>query len=161
MVVLVAVVGCGRHGRVAGALAPGQTPTACAGAASTDTTVYDTTQLTERPVPRHAPALVYPPDAERQHIQGKVVVTAVVGTDGVVEKQSVKVVQSAHPLLDAQARQFVEGTTLWPACRNGAPVRARIAVPFQFSAGNSLAKSAFIAAVIGGLVVDMATMGMK
>ena len=50
------------------------------------------------------------------------------------------VTQSAHALLDAEARRVVSLATFWPACRDGAAVRARIAVPISFTlSGNTAA----------------------
>lgn len=107
-------------------------PTSCASAIGADTTVYDVRQIDEKPVFRSALKLTYPASAVHDHIQGRVVVAAVVNADGDIDQSSVTVVRHVHPALDAEARRIVESATLWPACRNGQPVRIRIAVPFDF-----------------------------
>jgi TonB family protein len=100
--------------------------------ASVDTTLYDTTQVYERPTARFLPQLTFPEGADRRRDHGRVVVTAIVNADGAIDQSSIAITQSVHPLLDAAARRFVSGATLWPACRQGAPVRVRIAVPIVF-----------------------------
>ena len=49
-------------------------PTACASIRSADTTIYDTTQISERPLPG-GPTLEYPPEARRRGVRGRTVVT--------------------------------------------------------------------------------------
>jgi TonB family protein len=124
-------------------------PTACATVRSADSTIYDTTQVTERPVPRSVPKLEYPAEARRRKIQGRAVVTAVVSPEGVVEPPSVTIAQSAQALLDAEARRVVSIATFWPACRDGAAVRARIAIPFDFRLSGD--KAGLVFAVIVGV----------
>jgi TonB family protein len=109
-------------------------PTSCASAKSADTTVYDTTQLSERPVPRSIPELVYPDQARKKKLKGLVVVNAVVTTDGVVDPASVTVAMRAHPVLDAEAERVILLATFWPGCRDSLAVRSRISVPFDFRA---------------------------
>jgi TonB family protein len=118
-------------------------PTSCATLPSADSTIYDTTQITERPVPRSVPPLEYPAEARSRRLQGRTVVTAVVSPAGAVEPLSVTVTQSANALLDAEARRVVTAATFWPACREGAAVRARIAIPFDFKMSGSTAGVAF------------------
>jgi len=78
------------------------------------------------------PQLDYPAEARRRRIQGRTVVTAIVSSEGTVEPLSVTTTQSANALLDTEARRIVSLATFWPACRAGAAVRARIAIPFDF-----------------------------
>lgn len=128
-------------------------PTSCAAVASADSTIYDTTQLAEKPVPRTVPKLEYPAEARRQRIHGRAVVTAVVSPAGVVEPASVAMIVSADPLLSAEARRVVSLATFWPACRGGIAVRARIAVPFEFTVGADRAAVGF--GVLAGLWVGI------
>jgi protein TonB len=95
------------------------------------------------------PTLEYPAEARRRGVQGRAVVTAVVSPAGAVEPLSVTISQSAHALLDAEARRVVSAATFWPACRDGAAVRARIAVPFDFRLSGNTAAVGF--AVLAGL----------
>ena len=128
-------------------------PTSCASARSADSTIYDSTGVTEGPVPRSAPKLQYPVEARRQRIQGRAVVTMVVSAGGEVEPSSVTVTQSAHPLLDAEARRIVSHATFWPACRNGVAVRARMAIPFAFKLSRDLVPVGF--AILAGVWAGM------
>ena len=123
--------------------------TSCAAGGTSDSTVYDTTALSEQPVVRSAPAIDYPAEARRRKIQGRVVITAVVTAEGAVEASSVVVATSAAPLLDDEARRVVALARFWPGCREGQPVWARIAVPFEFKAGADRAGLGF--AVLAGL----------
>lgn len=118
-------------------------PTSCATVPSADSTIYDTTQVSEKPVPRIVPTIEYPPEARKQRIQGRAVVTAIVGPDGNVEDSSVAMVMSANVLLDAEARRVVSLATFWPGCHDGAAVRTRIAVPFDFTVTGNTAGVAF------------------
>jgi TonB family protein len=139
----------------------GARPTSCANATSADTTVYDTTQVNERPIARTAPELSYPSEARHRGIRGRVVVTAIVNTDGSIDQPSVTVSQSVHPLLDEEARRFVAGATLWPACRTGQPARVRIAVPVDFVARRPLISpgTAFVSALVIGLLAGLLAHG--
>jgi len=107
-------------------------PTSCISGIGADTTVYSITDIDEKPVFRRAFLLTYPREALRNKIQGRVVVTAIVNSGGNIDQSSVAVVRRVHPLLDDEARQIVSSATLWPACRNGHPVRMRMEVPFDF-----------------------------
>jgi TonB family protein len=111
--------------------APGK-PTSCANLSGTDNTIYDISAIKEKPTPRVVAILRYPPEAERQHIHGRVVVSTVVNSDGTLDQSSIVVVESVHPLLDAEAKRFVSESRLWPACRSGQPVRVRMNVPVVF-----------------------------
>jgi len=107
-------------------------PTSCASAPGADSTVFDSSQVTERAAPRSVPKPEYPAEARNKKIQGRTVISAVVDADGSVEPSSVTVTTSANPLLDAEARRLVAATTFWPACHDGAAVRSRIVVPLDF-----------------------------
>jgi len=94
--------------------------------------VYDSTQLTERAAPRTVPQSQYPAEARKHKMQGRVIVTAVVNTDGSVDTSSIEVTAPAYASLDAEARRVVSLTKFWPACRQGLAVRSRIVAPFDF-----------------------------
>ena len=111
--------------------APGKA-TSCANLAGTDSTIYDIGAIKEKPQPRVVATLTYPPEAARQRIHGRVVVSTVVNSDGTFDQSSIVVVESVHPLLDAEAKRFVSASRLWPACRSGQPVRVRMNVPVVF-----------------------------
>lgn len=128
-------------------------PTSCVSVIGADTTVYDVRQIDEKPVFRRALKLTYPPEALHHRIQGRVVVGAVVNAAGDVDQSSVMIARHVDPLLDAEARRVVASATLWPACRNGRAVRARIAVPFDFALrGPAIAVwEAVVIGVVGGI----------
>lgn len=129
-------------------------PTSCISAIGADTTVYDITQIDEKPVFRSALKLTYPPQALPARIQGRVVVAAIVNAGGDIDQSSVTITRHVHPLLDAEARRIVSSATLWPACRNGQAVRMRITVPFDFAVRGPASRfwQAFAIGVAGGIV---------
>lgn len=107
-------------------------PTSCAGLVSSDTTVYDTAQVTERPRLRVAPELTYPVIRRELGIAGRVIVGVIIDADGSPESNSAQIVRKVDPVLDRQALNWIGGASYWPACRAGRPVRARIAQPVDF-----------------------------
>lgn len=141
-------------------LSRGASPATCDSAAISDTTVYDTTQVTQRPRLRAAPKLSYPADAKRQGVHGRVIVAAVANADGTVDSASVVVIHGVAPSLDSEARRWVTGLTLWPACRGGHAVRVRLAVPVEFALGQTISPSdafwtAFTIGMVSWLVRDI------
>jgi TonB family protein len=129
-------------------------PTSCISTIGVDTTVYDVREIDEKPVFRTALKLTYPREALHSHAQGRVVVTAIVNADGDVDQSSVKVVRHVSPPLDEEARHIIATATLWPACRNGHPVRMRIAVPFDFEVRRQILGfwETFAIGVAGGII---------
>jgi|GEM_PF-305404 len=75
--------------------------------------------------------IMYPPQARKDSIQGRVLVTFVINKDGsIVEPE---VVKSAHPLLDEEALRMVEKMPAWkPGEQNGKPVRVKYTIPVNF-----------------------------
>jgi len=75
------------------------------------------------------PKTEYPPQAEREHIQGSVRLEAVISKDGTM--RDLKVL-SGHPLLVKSALQAVQRWRFQPALLNGEPVEAitKLAVDF-------------------------------
>lgn len=110
----------------------GSPATSCAGLASTDSTVYDTTQVTERASLRSASEPWYPQIQRDLAIEGRVVLALVVGADGTPEESSLQIVQSVDAALDREAVRVIRSASFWPACREGRPVRARVAQPVDF-----------------------------
>ena len=107
-------------------------PTSCSQMTPTDTTVYDTTQVSERPTLRTWVLPHYPDELRLAGFQGQVVVGVTVNTDGTVDKKSLKLIQPSRTALDREAIRFVRYSSYWPACLNGTPVRVRLAVPIDF-----------------------------
>ncbi len=74
----------------------------------------------------------YPPVAEENGIQGRVVVTCVIDHDGSVT--DVKVVKGVDPSLDKEALRVVKSMPKWePGRQNGKTVRVKYSIPLTFS----------------------------
>ena len=73
----------------------------------------------------------YPEEADKNNIQGRVIVTFVVETDGSIT--GAKVVKSVSPELDAEALRVINSMPSWiPGRQNGEAVRVKYAVPITF-----------------------------
>lgn len=84
------------------------------------------------PVPVEKADPKYPPDMIRQHVQGEVVLYAIIRKDGSVD--SIQVVRGLEPELD---RNAMAALALWkfrPATRDGVPVdlEAVVHIPFNY-----------------------------
>ena len=74
----------------------------------------------------------YPEDAKQQKIEGRVLATFVVETDGSVS--NVEVVKPAFPSLDAEAVRLLLAMPKWtPGKQNGKVVRVKFTVPISFN----------------------------
>lgn len=75
--------------------------------------------------------LKYPYLAQKQKIEGRVVVTFIINRDGSIA--DIKVVKSVHPLLDNEARRVVQAMPQWkPGMEKGKPCRTMFAIPVEF-----------------------------
>ena len=99
-------VACATVSSGSGGLADPKGPTSCAGVANTDSTVYDTTQVAERPRVRSGPWLEYPAAKRQRHVQGRVLVASIIQADGTVDQSSVRVVRGVDPSLDREALRW-------------------------------------------------------
>ncbi|MDY6207200.1 MAG: energy transducer TonB [Prevotella sp.] len=73
----------------------------------------------------------YPKDAEKEKLQGRVLVAFVVEKNGSIS--NVKIQRSVHPLLDAEAIRVVKMMPRWePGKHNNKPVRVRFVLPIVF-----------------------------
>ncbi len=72
----------------------------------------------------------YPKAAREQGIEGRVIVEFIVEKDGT--PSHVRVLQSAHPLLDSAAVQAIRRTTFTPGRQNDMLVRVRMRLPIRF-----------------------------
>jgi TonB family protein len=111
-------------------------PTSCAGRVGADPNVYDTTQVTERPIVRNAPPPAYPPLLRDEGVQGRVVISLIVKSDGAADSQSVRVVREVHPALDTAVVKWALTAQFWPGCLREEPVAVRITVPIEFTIGH-------------------------
>ena len=75
--------------------------------------------------------LKYPTAALRSKIQGKVMVSFIVNTDGTIS--DIKVVKNAHRLLDAEALRVAKQMPKWePGKDHGKVCRTMVAIPIVF-----------------------------
>ena len=72
----------------------------------------------------------YPEIARRSALEGTVIVKVLVGPDGVVKDAIV--IQSVHPLLDREAIAAARRCTFMPGKQRDIPVKAWMALPFNF-----------------------------
>ena len=75
----------------------------------------------------------YPPDLIDQNVEGEVVLYAVIRADGSVD--SIQLVRSVDPVLDANAKSAFAQWKFRPAMKNGVPValEAIVHVPFRLA----------------------------
>jgi protein TonB len=73
----------------------------------------------------------YPADAEKKKVEGRVLVTFVVNTDGSIT--DIEVVRKTFPSLDAEAVRVISGMPRWkPGEQKGQKVRVKYTVPLSF-----------------------------
>lgn len=75
--------------------------------------------------------MVYPVKAQENGVQGRVIISFVVETDGSII--DVKVARSVDPYLDREAMRVVKAMPKWtPGKKDGKPVRVKYTVPMVF-----------------------------
>lgn len=73
----------------------------------------------------------YPADAEKKKVEGRVLVTFVVNTNGSIT--DIEVVRKTFPSLDAEAVRVISGMPRWkPGEQKGQKVRVKYTVPLTF-----------------------------
>ncbi len=76
--------------------------------------------------------VMYPADAENQKIEGRVIATFIVETDGSIS--NIEVVKPVFPSLDAEAVRVLSAMPKWkPGMQNGKVVRVKYTVPISFN----------------------------
>lgn len=74
----------------------------------------------------------YPSDAENQKVEGRVIATFIVETDGTIN--NVEVVKPVFPSLDAEAIRVLSAMPKWtPGKQSGKEVRVKYTVPINFN----------------------------
>ena len=74
----------------------------------------------------------YPSDVENQKVEGRVIATFIVETDGTIN--NVEVVKPVFPSLDAEAIRVLSGMPKWtPGKQSGKEVRVKYTVPINFN----------------------------
>lgn len=80
-------------------------------------------------------SIVYPEKAEKEGIQGRVLIGFVIDKNGEVIEE--KVLKSVHPLLDQEALRVVKNMPNWiPGKIDGNPIKTRYQVPINFKLDN-------------------------
>lgn len=75
--------------------------------------------------------LVYPPEAKKENIKGRVILRFLIDSEGKV--QEVSVVRNAHQLLDQEAIRVIESLpTFQPAQKDGSNVAVQFHFPINF-----------------------------
>lgn len=78
--------------------------------------------------------LTYPESAKKKGIEGKVLVSFVIDTNG--EPTDIKILQSLDPSCDAEVIRLIRAMPNWyPAQKEGNPVRMELKLPFVFQLG--------------------------
>lgn len=90
------------------------------------------TRVISGPAPIHTVDPEYPESVIKQHIDGEVVLYAIVRKDGTVD--SIQLVRSVDPRLDRNAMQALAHWRFRPGTRDGVPIdlEAVVHIPFEF-----------------------------
>ena len=126
------LLACATSTKVAPTSAAGTNTASCTERPTSDTTVYDTAQITRRPELRQYPVIHYPSGPLAMNIQGRVEQSLVINADGSVDSSSVQILTHVDRLLDAEAVRAAKGVWYEPACRGAEAVRVRVVVPIEF-----------------------------
>jgi len=97
--------------------------------------VYDTTEITEKPVRYRGGQPDYPEPVRRDRVQGTVVLTAIVEPEGNVNRSTITVVRGVDPHLDRAAVDVIARSTFWPGCRDRVAVRVQLVIPISYWLG--------------------------
>jgi len=74
----------------------------------------------------------YPEDAQKQKVEGRVIATFVVETDGSIS--NIEVVKHAFPSLDNEAVRVIQAMPNWtPGKQKGQAVRVKYTIPINFN----------------------------
>ena len=95
----------------------------------------------------------YPEEAHKKGVQGRVIVTFVVGKNGSIS--DAKLMRRVDPLLDAEALRVTNSMPKWkPGRQNGEPVAVKYTIPVTFKLNSSEKKDESYILKIDGKVVD-------
>lgn len=76
----------------------------------------------------------YPPMLQERGLGGSVQIQVVVGADGKVEAESVKVLAATVAVLGDAAKKVASRIPFTPATKDGQPVRCRVIIPITYRA---------------------------
>jgi RNA polymerase sigma factor (sigma-70 family) len=99
-------------------------------ASSTDA-IYRLSQLDERPAPVKTVPPAYPAELKLLGIPGQVMVSLVVGSDGIPE--DLRVEQATHEAFGEEAKKAAQQWRFKPGMKDEKAVRTKVTVPFRFS----------------------------
>ena len=75
--------------------------------------------------------LQYPKQAQQEKIEGKVLVSFLINTDGSITE--LKIEKNVHPLLDNEAMRVMRTMPKWrPGMAKGKPCQTKISIPVVF-----------------------------
>ena len=135
---LVMVLGCaGGHGVIVpiatfGRATASAHSTFCGGIMMSDSTVYDTTQVTTRPILYKAEPLHYPAKARARGAEGRVLLAVTINADGRPDLPSIQTMSSPDSELTDAAVRWVRSAKFEPVCLATKAVRVRVAIPVDF-----------------------------
>jgi TonB family protein len=94
--------------------------------------VFLETRIDQHPEFVSSPPLLYPSAMRQAHIEGRVVIRAIIDTTGRIEPASVKIVETPNPGFDQSVRFFVLHAFYRPARVHGRAVRVLVNIPIDF-----------------------------
>ncbi len=94
--------------------------------------VFLETRIDQHPEFVSSPPLLYPQAMRQAHIEGRVVVRAIIDTTGRIEPTSVKILETPNPGFDQAVRFFVLHAFYRPARVHGRAVRVLVNIPIDF-----------------------------
>jgi periplasmic protein TonB len=95
--------------------------------------IFELRDLSRQPTPIAQPSPIYPPEAQRNRIEGEVTVEFVVRPDGTVDR--VLVTRSTNPIFEEPALRAVRRWRFNPGEKDGRPVSARMRITIPFRVG--------------------------
>lgn len=108
-------------------------PTSMPPMAAPSVTIYKLGDLDDRPTEKFAPAPLYPPQAERKGIEGKVFVRITLDTAGRVTQAELAGDSESNRIFGEQALDAVRRWRFKPGTKSGRPVPCRVVIPIDFT----------------------------
>jgi protein TonB len=102
--------------------------------------VYSARTVDEPPELLSHPEVTYPEILRQAGIGGRAVVEAVIDTTGCVERGSIRVLATTHPLFGRPAMDAVAQSAYRPGTIDGRAVRVRVQVPVDFQVAGRAAR---------------------
>jgi TonB family protein len=115
--------------RDCGASSPGREQTTPAPAGL----VFDVDSVDVKPERVRCSGVVYPPDLQRQSIEGRVAVEFVIGQRGKPEEQSIRLLYASHPQFGDAVVALIRTCVFRPGLLDGRPVSVRMRMPVMFT----------------------------